>query len=221
MSSQPGFSRTSISEQHHAAPASGSWSVWPWIALALAVGVLLLFRARGGLMENTRADMGGSHVAVGKRIEQFDLKPLTGDPAPLTAASLEGKVSLINFWGPWCPPCKIEFPHLLDVARHHARNQDFQFVSVSCGLADDEQRSLAADTADFLQEFQAGIPTWFDPTQQVRLHLVKEVGVSDFGYPTTLVVDRSGTIRGVWVGYSERDEVAISDLVTTLLREKP
>jgi thiol-disulfide isomerase/thioredoxin len=201
-------------------PESKPWPVWPWITLAIAVGVFLLFRSRGGLLEHTRADMGGNHVAVGKRIEQFDLPPLTGDPQPLTAASLEGKITLINFWGPWCPPCKIEFPHLLDVARHHARDNRFQFVSISCGLDDDEEKPLARETTDFLAEFKANIPTWFDPTQRVRLHLVREVGIKDFGYPTTLVVDRTGTIRGVWIGYSARDEVAISDLLTTLLREK-
>lgn len=215
--SDSSFSRSSDSEQAVAPPESPRWLIWPWVVAAVALALVLV--GRGGLLTTTRGDMGGGHSAVGKPIVQFDLEPLTGDLQPLTAADLQGKVTLVNFWGPWCPPCKIEFPQLMDVARHHAQKKDFQFVSVSC-LGPDEEDGLAERTAAFLKEFKANISTWHDPTEETRVSLVQDVGITKFGYPTSLVIDRGGKVRGVWVGYSAGDETAISELISQLLREQ-
>ena len=40
------------------------------------------------------------------------------------------------------------------------------------------------------------------------------------GYPTTLVLDRQGIIRGMWVGYQRGYEQQIEKLVAELLAEK-
>ncbi len=52
------------------------------------------------------------HPAIGLPLVSLSLDPLTGNGKALDKSSLAGKVTLINLWGTWCPPCRIEFPHL-------------------------------------------------------------------------------------------------------------
>ncbi|MFN2777452.1 redoxin family protein, partial [Escherichia coli] len=51
-----------------------------------------------------------------KPFPAFDL-PSVQDPAQrLTEAALKGKPALVNVWGTWCPPCRVEHPELTGLA---------------------------------------------------------------------------------------------------------
>lgn len=40
----------------------------------------------------------------------FTLTGIDGNPIP--ASTYQGKAILLNFWAPWCPPCRMEIPWL-------------------------------------------------------------------------------------------------------------
>jgi thiol-disulfide isomerase/thioredoxin len=49
-----------------------------------------------------------SDPAVGTRLTAQS-SAMTGNPPPVSLAELQDKVTLINFWGPWCGYCVVEF----------------------------------------------------------------------------------------------------------------
>ena len=77
--------------------------------------------------------MGTHHPAVGRKLPQLELKPLTGDGRPVSLEDLKGRVTLIDFWGTWCPPCAEELPHIAALATRFSGQLDFQVLAVSCG----------------------------------------------------------------------------------------
>jgi thiol-disulfide isomerase/thioredoxin len=201
------------------APPSGRWMVWPWIVLVVAVGLVVIYKLQRPPPERT--DAGANHAAVGTQIESLSLEPLTGGGSPVTASDLQGRVTLINFWGPWCPPCRVEFPHLMEIEQHFRKNERFQFLSVSCSGGSGSDEEMGPMTAEFLKELGATFPTYRDPHQQSAKHLVQAARLDGFVFPTSVVVDESGIIRGLWQGYAPGDERQIQRVIeSTLLAGK-
>lgn len=62
----------------------------------------------------------------------LQLRLLNGAPVPANA--IQGKAIVLNFWAPWCPPCRIEIPWLQQLQAAHPK--DVLVVGV---VADSEQ----------------------------------------------------------------------------------
>ena len=60
-----------------------------------------------------------------------------------------GKVVLVDFWGTWCPKCREDFPHTVELDRKYG-SDGLVVVSFACDDADKEEEILA-----FLHEQQA------------------------------------------------------------------
>src|SRR5438034_10560515 len=114
---ESGFSETSASERRLLAARRSAWPVWPWLILLVAlVGVIVWRVTGGGVGEGD--DEGERHPAIGIKLPELALEPLVGNAWPVKTADLDGKVTLINYWGPWCGPCAMEFPYMIELERH-------------------------------------------------------------------------------------------------------
>ena len=60
-------------------------------------------------------------------------------------------------------------------------------------------QSLQDDTASLLKRLKLDLPTYYDPDGGTQYALSKVIDLE--AYPTTLLLDRRGVIRAVWVGY--------------------
>lgn len=181
------------------------------VQLALFLIASLFLGGCGGT--GPRKQQGAQHPAAGQPLLFLDLEPLTGDGAAITEESLKGRVTLMNFWATWCPPCRIEFPHLAAVTKKLSSESKFQFLSVN---TDDETLEEARELAKkFLLEQGVSHPTWVDPTRGTWAGLAQHFGAS--GIPLTVVIDAQGIVRGIWNGYQRGDEVAMEALVRELL----
>lgn len=159
-------------------------------------------------------------TAIGEQLEQLRLEPLTGGGRAIGLGDLAGRVTVINFWGTWCPPCVMEFPHVVALDRRYRKRKTFQLFAVSCESQGDTQPAeLAADTDEFLRAQNFELAAYADPDAVTRRAVEQVLGETNFGYPTTLVLDASGVIQGVWVGYEPGLEREVEALVKKLLAE--
>ncbi len=186
---------------------------------AITIGVAVMQRKRMSYHDGT------AHRLVGQQLAEIQLQPWNpGDPTA-TADSLRGKISVINFWGTWCPPCRLEMPHLVELYEEFRHDQSFQLFAVTCrGQPGQTLESLRAETSSYLETLPTQPPVFFDHDQVTRRYLTKlgtdeSVGAADFVYPTTVVVDQDGTIQGVWEGYAPGIEKLQRSLIKSLLRQ--
>jgi len=216
--SQPGFTRSNEAEQQWLPPQPTSRPIWPWITLLAGVVLILLLRWRLTTGDGGSGRDGQVETVVGTNLTKLDLQPLTGNPPPVSLADLEGKVTLINFWGPWCGYCIVEFPHLVELEQHFRSEPEFQFLSVSSNPDPSDEQGLAENTAEFMKQRQAEFPTYRDPGGHSTRALVETSQLAGFGYPTTILVDRDVIIRGVWIGFRPGDEKGMRQAIENVLR---
>ena len=208
------FSESSAAERAHSREPRQPSRLYFWFGLLVVLGGLLVWRALRPV-EGDADGRGTRHSAVGTQFTDVALEPLTGGGKPVTAAELSGKVTLINFWATWCGPCKLEFPGLLELEEHFRSRQEFQFFSVSTG---NEGENLKQATTKFLADRKTTLATYQDPLDQTQQRLQLVAKIEGFGLPTTVLIGKSGEIRGLWVGYILGDDSRQRDAIEAALR---
>lgn len=213
-----------MQQQEQATPDSGmpettektaccSLARWWWLGiLGLVVAAYAAYMYWSDDGERARAV---AHAAVGRPVPPMRFAPLLGTSDEVSTDTLRGSVAVINFWGTWCPPCRAEFPHLVALAKQFASEPRFRLIAVSCGT--NVEHELREETEDFLKRINAELAVYWDPNEAARSAVNREIGFE--GYPTTLVVDAAGVVRGVFVGYTPGDEMVLKHLVQKLLGE--
>lgn len=176
----------------------------------VAVSTLLVAAACTGCDAGRR-----DHPAVGRTLVALPLVPLGREAGP---PELSGKVTLLNFWATWCPPCRRELPGLARLAARLADEPRFQLVAVNVGSGRaDDAAALAAETREFLDARGVALSPWAfsDPLGQATLSTV--LGLE--GIPATFLVGPEGRIRRAWVGFRGGDEAEMAREVFALLKE--
>jgi len=142
-------------------------------------------------------------VKVGEPFPALSEFGLVGD----VPVSLEGKVTLIDFWASWCAPCKASFP-ALDAIQRERGPQGLRVIGVSVDEKPSQYRS-------FLKKLAPSFLTLHDAEQR----LVKAVVVPSM--PTTYLLDRRGIVRYIHNGFHGANTVkALNEQLTSLLTEK-
>jgi thiol-disulfide isomerase/thioredoxin len=163
------------------------------------------------------------HPAVGRTVGNLPLESLA-DPAR-RPPTFVGRVTLLNFWGTWCPPCRRELPGLVRLADRLRSDSGFQLVAISCGgRAPEDMPALMESTHAFLQEAvspsqRSAIEPWADPDGRTRMIFSASFGFEAF--PTTYLIGPDAKVRQVWVGYRSRDEADIARAIVAALKEVP
>lgn len=123
-------------------------------------------------------------VAVGNKFVDFEMADAKGQMHNLSEFVGNGKnVVLIDFWASWCPPCRKETPHLVELYKQY-KNKGFEIVGISL---DGDADAWAKGVKDL------GI-TW---VQLSDLKGWQNAGAALYGVnsiPHTVLVDKDGTI---------------------------
>ncbi|HTJ26338.1 MAG TPA: redoxin domain-containing protein [Candidatus Limnocylindria bacterium] len=131
----------------------------------------------GLLCQPVGADAPGPQL--GEPAPDFALTTIDGRPVRL--ADYRGKTLVINVWGSWCPPCRIETPDLADAARRDPRRVAF----------------LGVDTTESASVVRAFVAAKGVPYPQIAIPatsaFVRTYAIE--AYPTTFVIDPRGVLR--------------------------
>ncbi len=188
------------------------------VGLLLVGGLLYLLVAAGSQGPRARPNMGPNHPAVGTKLGNVEFQPLNDGLQPIHGKDLIGKVTIVNYWGPWCGVCRLEFPELMEVEKKHRGNPDFQFLSVSCAYDEPADLDvLRQETDRYLSGEGYDIAAYTDALARSRRSLIQTARLTQFGFPTTLLLDRDGVIRGLWMGYSGQTKEELEGLLDELL----
>ena len=153
-----------------------------------------------------------------KTLSDLGLQPLTGQGQPVKLADLTGRVVLLNFWEPQSSASRKALPQLAAVERQFRGRSAFRLLSVSCReSAKEDFRTLRKSTRAALEKKNVDFPTYGDAGGVSRSAVDQAIGLSD--YPTTLILDRQGRIRGAWTGFQPEVKAEMQQLVARLLDE--
>ncbi|MEO0184455.1 MAG: TlpA disulfide reductase family protein [candidate division WOR-3 bacterium] len=131
----------------------------------------------------------------------FTLTSLDGNE--YTLSKLTNQVVIVDFWATWCPPCKREIPHLIEI---YDKYKDKGLIIL--GVSTEEKNTLET----FSQQNKINYPILLGTNE-----VFQKFGVSSI--PHTLFIDKKGKVRKVQIGYADELIPVFEALIDTLLNE--
>jgi thiol-disulfide isomerase/thioredoxin len=114
-----------------------------------------------------------------------------------TSTELAGEIAVLNFWGSWCPPCRVETPQFQEVYAD-VRDQGVAFLGLNVKETSEQFAQAFVDSEGI--EF----PSLYDPRGEVAL------AFRDYpanAIPSTIVLDRVGRVAAVYTGEVSQDDL--------------
>ena len=125
---------------------------------------------------------------------EFSGTLLTGEA--FSSEQLAGDVAVLNFWGSWCAPCRVETPEFQEVYTEVA-DEGVQFLGLN--VKDTQQLADAFVTSKAIT-----FPSLYDPKGQVALAF-RDYPAS--AIPSTIVLDRESRVAAVYTGEVRQDDL--------------
>jgi thiol-disulfide isomerase/thioredoxin len=158
------------------------------VVLAIAAGLLLAACA-----ERTAPGSGGLGGSPSSGLlpkNRLDLPSFDLEKYQALLTELRGTPVVVNIWGSWCPPCRVEAPGLSKVAREFEGK--VQFLGV-------DMLDVRESAREFILEYDWPYPSVFDEDAEIRDRL------GYVGQPITIIHDRDGNVTFEWVGVITED----------------
>ncbi len=165
------------------------------------------FAALGDKMKKVAADKEKERI---EKLNKFDFALETIDGKPISRKDFAGKVLVVDIWGTWCPPCRMEIPHLVELQKKYGP-KGLQIVGLTSEKNPDAKENTRV-VRRFRDDFKINYP----------LALISgdfTIRIPGFNaFPTTLFFARDGTFKTMEVGY--KDLAALEKIIQPLLSER-
>jgi peroxiredoxin len=135
-----------------------------------------------------------------------DVELMTVSGSPVRLSDYRGQVVLLNFWGTWCPPCRVEIPHLV---RTQEKLAELGGTVIAPAVGSGSPEEILA----FAAEAGINYPIWI---------VSDAVAVTRFGapgYPFTMLIGPDGVVRRTYIG-PQTEETLLLDVRLLLAGEE-
>lgn len=172
--------------------------------IVATAGIVLTARLAGRPPSTAEAPLPvattGASTASADRLPAFSLPALGG--GTFSAADLEGKPAVVNFFASWCSSCWAEIPHIQGAFQDH-KAQGLQVLGIGVLDSEDSLRWM-------VDKLRITYPTVYDANGETVTKILQLRSM-----PTTLFVDRQGIVRARWQGFL--DEETLRRLIARIL----
>jgi peroxiredoxin len=144
----------------------------------------------GGEFRFVEATPAGEVIPVDERASAPTFSGTLLDGGAFSSTKLADQVVVLNFWGSWCAPCRVETPEFSDVWSDYS-TAGVQFLGID--VKETDQQFAKA----FVDRFAIGFPSLYDPRGEVAL------AFRDYpanAIPSTIVLDQQGRVAAVYTG---------------------
>ena len=122
---------------------------------------------------------------------------------PFSLESLKGSVVVLDFWAPWCVPCRASFP-ALDALQSKYEKQGLRVLGLTLDANDDA-----------IIAFLTAVPVGFTILRDASGQAGEAFNV--VAMPTTFVLDRQGRVAARFEGGGSAVHAKVEAAVATLL----
>lgn len=163
-----------------------SWSLSLILGLATALGV----------------STEGNALEVNDALPSVSVKDEAGLATELS--TLKGKVTYIDFWASWCPPCRESFPFMNELVERYGKS-GLNVIAISV----DQDRALAEKA---LKRISPQFKVMFDPSGEAAKAFKLPT------MPTSFIIDSEGRVRTVARGFRAAEKAKLEKTISELLK---
>ena len=159
----------------------------------------------GEMQASYRASQQNYDRWVGVKVPEFALTDLDGNE--WTLSQFKDKRVILNFWATWCPPCKEEFPHFIQLQKEYS--DQLVIIGISKEEIQTQKKFAEEQGVNFILAVADDLPEPFNGILSI---------------PKTFYIDRNGVIQEYSSGYHDYNallENAIQDDFDGEVLEKP
>src|SRR4051794_37918669 len=150
---------------------------------------------------------GATGGLVGSPAPEFTAEAVSGD-GPKSLQEAKGKVVILDFWATFCEPCKKSFPKYQEIVDQFPGEVTVLAVSV-----DDPDSTKKEAIEAFAKDNHAKFAIVWDKEHAAA----KKYNMDTLTMPSSYIIDKSGVVRYLHVGFKDGEEAKVAEEVKELV----